>query len=140
MKNWALENVNEIFLSLRSDWELPLSRCPYLVYPINKIGKVETPAEEVFVYFFAYVPVQPTQISCCCGKGVIIITTIEQDGIVVKVGMIVVNNILALTATVLLKNVWFTFCHIGVMQLTWLTNVAIVLWQTLWWDTHDFIS
>lgn len=50
-------------------------------------------------------PVQPIQISCCCGKGVIIITTIEQDGIVVKVGMIVVNNILALTATVLLKNV-----------------------------------
>lgn len=31
--------------------------------------------------------------------------TVEQDGIPVKAGMSVVNNILALTATVLLKNI-----------------------------------
>lgn len=84
--------------------------CPYQGAPIlftlpTRLARLRHQLKKVFVYFFAYVPVQPTQISCCCGKGVIIITTIEQDGIVVKVGMIVVNNILALTATVLLKNV-----------------------------------
>jgi len=47
------------------------------------------------------------------------IMTIEKDGIPVKAGMSAVNNILALTATVLVKNVLFTLSRWGLA-----TNVA----------------
>lgn len=47
--------------------------------------------------------------------------TTEQDGVVVKVEMSVVNNTLALTAT-LLQETYLLFVMLGM----WLTNIAIL--------------
>lgn len=115
-----------IFVSLWSNLRTALIK---VKYPIHRIGKVQPPAAEACVYFFVYVPVKLTQTPYCFGKGVIIVMTAEQDGIVVKVEVSIVNNTLALTATVLLKTDLLlvvletcNYCGLQILQL-FLANI-----------------